>query len=97
MWGAQHKVTEGRVAVEHCERAVRRHELVDPHLQREQENLGRQSKSAAGGIDPADACNQYVRDSSVGARLGSDAITGAMQTVYHGRSAREGIFHVHMH
>jgi hypothetical protein len=41
--------------------------------------------------------DQYVDDASVGARIGSAAITTAMQTVYYGRPGREGIFHVHLH
>ena len=41
--------------------------------------------------------DQYVDDPSVGARIGSEAITWAMQAVYHGRPAREGVFHIHMH
>jgi hypothetical protein len=41
--------------------------------------------------------DQYVDDPAVGARIGSDAITGAMQAVYHGRPAREGVFHIHVH
>jgi hypothetical protein len=41
--------------------------------------------------------DQYVDDRSVGARIGSDALTSAMQAVYHGRPAREGIFHIHLH
>jgi hypothetical protein len=41
--------------------------------------------------------DQYVDDPNVGARIGSDAITAAMQTVYYGRPVREGIFHVHLH
>jgi hypothetical protein len=40
---------------------------------------------------------QYVEDSTVGARMGSEALTWAMQAVYHGRAAREGIFHIHLH
>ncbi len=40
---------------------------------------------------------QYVKDPSVGARIGSDAITWAMQAAYHGRQAREGLFHIHLH
>lgn len=39
----------------------------------------------------------YVDDPTVGARIGSDAMTWAMQAVYHGRPAREGIFHIHLH
>jgi len=40
---------------------------------------------------------QYLRDPKVGARIGSEALTWAMQTVYHGRATREGIFHIHIH
>lgn len=40
---------------------------------------------------------QYMADATVGARIGSDALTWAMQAVYHGRPLREGIFHVHLH
>ena len=40
---------------------------------------------------------EYVRDPSVGARIGPAALTWAMQAIYHGRSANEGLFHVHMH
>ena len=40
---------------------------------------------------------QYVEDDTVGARIGSDALTWAMQAVYHGRPSREGIFHIHLH
>lgn len=40
---------------------------------------------------------QYLDDPRVGARIGSDALTWAMQAVYHGRSAHEGIFHIHVH
>jgi hypothetical protein len=41
--------------------------------------------------------SQYVDDPSVGARIGREAITWAMQAVYHGRPTREGIFHIHVH
>ncbi len=41
--------------------------------------------------------DQYVEDHTVGARIGSEALTWAMQAVYHGRPAREGIFHLHLH
>jgi hypothetical protein len=41
--------------------------------------------------------DQYVEDHTVGARIGSEAMTWAMQAVYHGRAAREGIFHIHLH
>ncbi len=40
---------------------------------------------------------QYINDPTVGARIGSDAMTWAMQAVYHGRVAREGLFHIHLH
>jgi hypothetical protein len=40
---------------------------------------------------------QYIEDHAVGARIGSDALTWAMQAVYHGRPACEGIFHIHLH
>lgn len=38
-----------------------------------------------------------IDDPTVGARIGSDAMTWAMQAVYHGRPAHEGIFHIHLH
>jgi hypothetical protein len=41
--------------------------------------------------------DQYVDDETVGARIGSDALTWAMQAVYYGRPGREGIFHIHVH
>lgn len=41
--------------------------------------------------------DQYVEDHTVGARIGSAALTWAMQAAYHGRPAREGIFHIHLH
>jgi len=41
--------------------------------------------------------DQYVDDPTVGARIGSKALTSAMQAVYHGRPSREGIFHIHLH
>ena len=40
---------------------------------------------------------EYVNDPSVGARIGSEAITWAMQAAYHGRPQREGVFHIHLH
>lgn len=40
---------------------------------------------------------EYVKDPSVGARIGGDAITWAMQAAYHGRPRREGVFHIHLH
>lgn len=39
----------------------------------------------------------YVKDHTVGARIGTEALTWAMQAVYHGRPTREGIFHIHLH
>ena len=41
--------------------------------------------------------DQYVNDRTVGARIGREALTWAMQAVYQGRPAREGIFHIHLH
>jgi hypothetical protein len=41
--------------------------------------------------------DQYLADPTVGARIGPDALTWAMQAAYHGRPAREGIFHIHLH
>lgn len=41
--------------------------------------------------------DHYIDDPTVGARIGPDAMTWAMQAVYHGRATREGIFHIHMH
>ena len=41
--------------------------------------------------------SQYIDDPTVGARIGSDALTWGMQAVYRGRSTREGIFHIHVH
>lgn len=43
------------------------------------------------------ADSEYLKDQSVGARIGSEAITKAMHTVYYGRTAHEGIFHIHLH
>lgn len=40
---------------------------------------------------------EYLDDPLVGARIGSDAITWAMQAAYHGRPIGEGIFHIHLH
>jgi len=40
---------------------------------------------------------QYIDDPTVNARIGPEAMTWAMQAVYHGRPAREGVFHIHMH
>jgi hypothetical protein len=41
--------------------------------------------------------DQYIEDSTVGARIGSQAITWGMQEAYRGRKTREGVFHVHLH
>jgi len=41
--------------------------------------------------------DQYVNDPTVGARIGREALTWAMQAVYQGRPTREGIFHIHLH
>jgi hypothetical protein len=41
--------------------------------------------------------DQYIDDPTVGARIGSGAMTWAMQATYYGRAAREGVFHVHLH
>lgn len=40
---------------------------------------------------------EYIDDPKVGARIGSEAITWAMQAAYHGRPKREGVFHIHLH
>src|SRR5690349_14497242 len=39
----------------------------------------------------------YIDDPAVGARIGPEAITWATQAVYYGRTAKEGIFHLHLH
>jgi hypothetical protein len=41
--------------------------------------------------------DQYVNDPDVGARIGREALTWAMQAVHEGRPTREGIFHTHLH
>lgn len=41
--------------------------------------------------------HEYIKDPKVGARIGSEAITWAMQAAYHGRPKREGVFHIHLH
>ncbi|WP_005034595.1 hypothetical protein [Holophaga foetida] len=41
--------------------------------------------------------DHYLNDPKVGARLGPDAMAAAMQAVYQGRAAKEGIFHIHLH
>jgi hypothetical protein len=40
---------------------------------------------------------EYVKDPNVGARIGVQSISWAMQTVHRGRRSGEGIFHVHVH
>lgn len=40
---------------------------------------------------------EYIDDATVGARIGPESLTWAMQEVYRGRAARQGIFHVHLH
>ena len=41
--------------------------------------------------------DHYVDDARVGARIGSDCITWAMQAAHRGRTTGEGVFHVHAH
>ena len=41
--------------------------------------------------------NHYLDDSTVGARIGPEAMTAAMQAVHSGRKSGEGIFHIHLH
>ncbi|HBA54366.1 MAG TPA: hypothetical protein DCZ04_07895 [Syntrophorhabdus aromaticivorans] len=41
--------------------------------------------------------DQYIKDQTVGARIGKEALVWAMQAVYYGRATREGIFHIHIH
>ena len=41
--------------------------------------------------------DHYVNDFTVGARIGPEAMTHAMQEVYYGRPQQEGIFHIHLH
>jgi hypothetical protein len=41
--------------------------------------------------------DHYVDDPTVGACIGPDAMTSAMQAVYRGRPRHEGIFHIHLH
>jgi hypothetical protein len=41
--------------------------------------------------------DQYEEDDTVGARIGSEAMGAAMQAIFQGRAAREGIFHIHVH
>ncbi len=40
---------------------------------------------------------QYLDDPTVGARIGPEAITWAMQAGYYGRPRHEGLLHVHLH
>ena len=40
---------------------------------------------------------QYEEDETVGARIGREAMQAAMVAVCHGRPARVGLFHVHVH
>jgi hypothetical protein len=41
--------------------------------------------------------DHYLDDPTVGARLGPEAMTAAMQAAHHGRATVEGIFHIHLH
>jgi hypothetical protein len=41
--------------------------------------------------------SEYLDDRKVGARIGSESITWAMQAAYFGRQDQEGIFHIHLH
>lgn len=41
--------------------------------------------------------HEYIKDLKVGARIGSEAITWAMQAAYRGRPKHEGVFHIHLH
>ena len=41
--------------------------------------------------------DQYEEDDTVGARIGFEAMKAAMQAVFQGRVAKEGIFHIHIH
>jgi hypothetical protein len=43
------------------------------------------------------ADDHYLIDPTVGARIGTDALTAASHLVYHGRQSAEGVFHVHLH
>jgi len=40
---------------------------------------------------------QYVRDSTVGARIGEEAIAYGMEQAHYGAAVHEGLFHVHLH
>lgn len=39
----------------------------------------------------------YIDDPTVGARIGTEALTAATHGIYHGRARAEGVFHVHVH
>lgn len=39
----------------------------------------------------------YIDDPTVGARIGTEALTAATHCVYYGRGKSEGAFHVHVH
>lgn len=41
--------------------------------------------------------DHYIDDPKVGARIGPQALTAAMQVAHAGRKSAEGIFHVHLH
>jgi hypothetical protein len=41
--------------------------------------------------------DQYIEDPGVGARIGSEALTWAMQALFFSRATGEGIFHIHIH
>jgi hypothetical protein len=41
--------------------------------------------------------DEYIDDSTVGARIGPEALIWAMQAAYQGRNQREGVFHTHLH
>lgn len=81
-------------------------DLLRPHPFAKERNgflLGRTSDLGCGRIlvllaqYKAIPDGHYVQDESVGARIGREAITSAMQDVYEGRPVRLGIFHVHLH
>jgi hypothetical protein len=41
--------------------------------------------------------DEYLRDGTVGARIGCEAITRGTHAAYYGRPFKRGVFHVHMH
>lgn len=41
--------------------------------------------------------DEYLEDPTVGARIGTNSLTWAMQACHAGRSTHEGLFHVHVH